>query len=87
MYYQLEQTGDFIDFATTAVFTDTFSTSGWRPTAHAFAGTDVSLNTRFALTGEIRYVWASASPGDDFSRFNRIDLSGVSMTGGIAIRY
>ena len=87
MWYRFEQHGDFIDFSTTRVFTDTFDSSGWTPTAQAFAGTDVSLNPRFALTAELRYQWANASLSRDFSGFKAIDLSGLSVTAGVSIRY
>jgi len=87
MYYKFEQTGDFIDFSTYNVFPDTFQSDGWTPTVHAFAGTDVSLNPRFAVTIEGRYEWAHKHLSSDFSNFQPIDLSGFSMTGGIVIRY
>jgi hypothetical protein len=87
MWYRFRQAGDFIDFTTTNVFTDTFDSSGWAPTAQAFVGTDVSLTPRFALTGEVRYQWAKASMSSDYAGFNRIDLSGFAATGGVSIRY
>jgi hypothetical protein len=87
MWYRFRQAGDFIDFTTTNVFTDSFDSTGWAPTVQAFAGTDVSLTPRFALTGEIRYQWAKAALGQDYAGFDRIDLSGLSATGGISIRY
>ena len=87
MWYRFQQDGDFVDFSTIRVFTDTFDSSGWTPTAQAFAGTDVSLNPRFALTAELRYQWANASLSRDFSGFKAIDLSGLSVTAGVSIRY
>jgi hypothetical protein len=87
MWYRLRQQGDFIDFATTRVFPDAFNSDGWTPTVHAFAGTDVSLSTRFAVTIEGRYQWAHATLSPDFSGFDPIDLSGFAVTSGITIRY
>jgi hypothetical protein len=87
MWHRFHQDGDFIDFTTTRVFTDSFDSSGWSPTAQGFVGTDMSLNPRFALTGELRYQWATATLGQDFPGFNRLDLSGFSATGGVVIRY
>jgi hypothetical protein len=87
LWYRLHQDGDFIDFATTRVFTDSFDSSGWTPTLQGFVGTDVTLNPRLALTGELRYQWAKATLGPDFAGFSPIDLTGVSATGGVVIRY
>ena len=87
MWYRFAQAGDFIDFATTKVFADSFDSNGWTPTAHAFGGVDVSLNPRFAVTTEGRYEWARAKLGRDFSGFDSIDLSGFTLTTGISIRY
>ena len=86
-WYRLRQEGDFIDFDTLNVFPDTFDSDGWAPTALAFAGTDVSLAARFAVSIEGRYQWAHAGLSRDFSGFDRIDLSGFSLTTGITIRY
>ena len=87
MYYNFRQHGDFIDFATLKVFPDNFESDGWTPTVHTFAGTDVSLNPRFAVTVEGRYEWAHKHLSTDFARFQPIDLSGFSMTAGFVIRY
>jgi hypothetical protein len=87
MWYRFEQKGDFIDFATTNVFHDYFDSHGVTPTAQAFAGTDISLSPRFAVSAEGRYQWARAPLSRDFSGFDRIDLSGFSLTAGFSIRY
>ncbi len=87
MYYTFRQQGDFIDFATSKVFPDYFESDGWTPTVHAFVGTDVSLNPRFAVTVEGRYEWAHKQLSTDFARFQPIDLSGFALTAGFVIRY
>ena len=87
LWSRFEQNGDFIDFATTRVFSDDFKSQGWTPTLQAFVGTDVSLNPRFAVTTEARYQWARSRLDRDFSGFDRIDLSGFALTAGISIRY
>jgi hypothetical protein len=87
MWYRLHQEGDFIDFGTLRVFPDTFDSDGWAPTVQAFAGTDVSLSARFAVSIEGRYQWARATLSRDFSGFDRIDLAGFSVSSGITIRY
>jgi hypothetical protein len=87
MRYRLQQTGDFIDFADFRVFYDKYESKGTSPMAQAFAGVDISIHPRFALTTEARYEWASARLSTDFSGFDPIDLSGVSLTAGFSIRY
>ena len=87
MWYQLRQQGDFIDMATLRVFPDDFVSDGWTPTAQGFAGTDISLTPRIALTVEGRYQWARAPLSIDYKGFDRIDLAGFAVTTGIAFRY
>lgn len=87
MYYRFRQSGDFIDYKTFDVFPSQFSSDGWAATAHAQAGADYSLNARFALTGEARYVWSKATLSHDFSGFENLDLSGFSTSAGIAVRF
>jgi hypothetical protein len=70
-----------------AIFTDTLSSSRVTPTAHALAGVEYTLTPVVALTSEARYVWARGRMSDDFQGFHRIDLSGLSATAGIAIRF
>jgi hypothetical protein len=87
MWYRFRQRGDFIDFATSRVFPDQFVSEGWTPTIQAFAGTDVSLTPRVAMTAEGRYQWARSRLSTDFSQFQPIDLSGFALTAGFSIRY
>ena len=87
MWYRFRQDGDFIDFATRNVFPDLFDSTGWTPTVQGFAGTDISLGLRFAVTAEARYQWARARMGKDFLAFDRIDLSGLAVMAGISVRY
>ncbi|MGH7718888.1 MAG: hypothetical protein ACREON_08620 [Gemmatimonadaceae bacterium] len=87
MWYRFRQRGDFVDFETLDVFGDEFESSGWTATAHALGGVDFSLTPRLALTGEARYTYAKASLDDDFEGFDRIDLSGISTTIGLSIRF
>jgi opacity protein-like surface antigen len=87
MWYRFQQQGDFVDFETLEIFSDELVTSGWAPTAQALAGLDFSLTPRIALTGEARYAWARAEPGDAFQNFDPIDLSGVSATLGVTFRF
>jgi hypothetical protein len=87
MWYRFKQDGDFINMETFDVFGDTFQSSGWAPTAIGFAGLDISLTPRLALTGEGRYTWARASMSSDFSGFEKIDLSGYNASLGLYVRF
>jgi outer membrane protein W len=87
MYYRFRQDGDFIDFSTTNVFHDLYQSDGWERIAHAMVGVDYSLGPRFALTTDARYVWASAPLSNDFAGFQNIDLSGLSTTVGLSVRF
>jgi hypothetical protein len=88
MLHRFKQSGEFIDPEESLdVFRDDYSSTGWSPTAHAATGFELSMSPRFALTGEGRYTWAKANMSQDFSRFDRIDLSGLAATAGIAVRF
>jgi hypothetical protein len=87
MWSRFRQEGDFVDFETTDVFPDRLTSTSWTPTAHGAAGIDYSLSPRFALTGEGRYTWARADLSGDFAGFDPIDLSGVSATVGLSVRF
>lgn len=87
MQYTFRQSGDFVDFQTLNVFAKTFQSKGWTPMAYAHVGTDLSLNPRFALTGDLRYSAARATLTGAFDGFDRIDLSGAAATMGLTIRY
>ena len=85
MKYEFLQYGDFIDVDSPAmdVFTDTFRSSGWTPTAHVFGGVDVRVYKRLYLSGEGRYLWSNGTPDSDFIDFDPIDLAGFKATVGV----
>lgn len=87
LWYQFEQSGDFVDFADNSVFTDFFSSSGYAPSAHVFGGTDIQLYRIVFLTVEGRYVWANAALGRDFIDFDPIDLAGFRLSTGVNVRF
>lgn len=87
MNYSFEQAGDFVDYQTLDIFTDTFLSEGNTTTFHLLAGADYSLGTRFILRGEGRYSWAEADMDRDFVDFDPIDLSGFQATVGFGIRF
>jgi hypothetical protein len=83
--YEFLQFGDFIDVdsANSAIFTDTFRSAGWTPSAHVFGGVDVRVYKRLYLSGEGRYLWSSGAPDRDFIDFDPIDLAGFKVTAGV----
>lgn len=85
MKYEFLQNGDFIDVESPAldIFTDTFRSAGWTPTAHIFGGVDVRVYRRLYLSAEARYLWANATLDRDFIRFEPLDLAGFKTTVGI----
>ncbi len=87
MWYHFQQNGDFVDFQTMDVFNARLESEGWAPTAHAFAGLEVSLSPRLGLVTETRYVTSHARLGSDFDGFSKIDLSGFSTTAGLTVRF
>lgn len=94
-WYRFSQEGDFV-FATQDEFGDDeyldilparFSSEGWAPVGHLFAGFDLSLGLRWALNIEGRYARASHRLGHDYEGFEPIDLSGLTTTIGIQFRF
>jgi hypothetical protein len=87
LWYQFEQSGDFVDFADSSVFTDYFSSGGFTPSMHVFGGTDLHLYRVLFLTFEGKYVWANAKLGQDFIDFDPIDLGGFRVSTGINVLF
>ncbi len=87
MYYAFRQSGDFVDFANLDVFPSTLESSGWTSMAYGSAGVNYSLSARVGLVAEGRYDRARAPMGTDFVGFDRIDLSGLSFTTGLHLRF
>jgi hypothetical protein len=87
VFYDFEQTGDFVDYETYDVFGDTFRSEGEAGTFHILAGAEYSLSPSFFITGEGRYSWAEAYMDGDFVGFDAIDLSGFQTTFGLAVRF
>ena len=87
MWYRFRQVGDFVDFQTLNIFHDEFESSDWAWMAHALGGVEVSLGSFFVATTEARFTWAKGPLSRDYVGFNRIDLSGLSVTAGVAVRF
>jgi hypothetical protein len=86
-YYLFKQTGDFVDYQTLDVFYTEMKSSGWAPSAYAAAGFDYAMSARLGLVTELRYDASRAPLSNDFRGFDRIDLSGLAATAGLAIRF
>jgi len=86
MEYEFRQQGDFVDFETLNVFPDRFVSQSWTPVAQGTLGLDMGLGSFTMLNLEARYTWARAPMSSDFEGFDRIDLSGVSVTAGLGFR-
>lgn len=87
MYYEFGQKGDFIDSSTLLVNPDELHSGGWAPVAQLLAGAEWSLGSRWALRTEARYLSSGASLSSDFQGFHRIDLSGVTTSVGLFVRF
>ena len=86
-WYRFRQTGDFVDFQTNDIFEGTLESVGWAPAAGAGGGADFSLSPRLALTAQGMYQWSKARPRGDFSDFKSMNLSGLSSTVGLKLRF
>jgi hypothetical protein len=84
-YYQFRQSGDFVDFQDLSVFPESFRSSGWTPTLHAFGGLDVRLYRGLYGSFQGRYTKAAGTLGSDFIDFEPIDLSGFRVSAGINV--
>jgi len=81
--YEFRQNGDFVDFTDNHVFSDTFISDGWSPTAHVLGGTDIQVMRHLMLSFEARYSWQHADLSQDFIDFEPIDLGGFRFGAGI----
>lgn len=92
--YEFVQQGDFAvqvadpnDPPDWRILGMTLDSEGNDLTAHALAGVQLSLTTRFLLRGEYRYHWGSAAlEPASFEGFEPIDLSGSNVMLGVTLR-
>ncbi len=85
--YDFGQSGSFVDFQTSRIFTDQFDATGWTPSAHVLAGADLRVWRRMYLTAEGRYTWANATLSDDFVDFEPLTLAGFRLGGGLRVYF
>ena len=85
--YRFKQEGDFVNYATNAVFSSVIgSDAQWTFAAQGMAGVDYNFSPRFGLSFDARYLHAKGELGPAFQGYERIDLSGVSATVGLSVR-
>lgn len=87
MYYSFVQSGDFIDFKTNDVFATSLESRGWAPVVYGAGGVNYAVSAHMDLVTEARYESASAQLGSSFQGFGNINLSGLSMTAGLHLRF
>jgi hypothetical protein len=90
MYYEFEQTGDFIDFGEDnwPIFYDSLLSEGWAWVGHVFGGLQWALSPQWVLTAEGRYSLADADlDRPAFGGYEPLDLSGFQGTIGFGIRF
>lgn len=88
MYYEFEQTGDFVDFVDYSIFWDSLVSSGWAWTGHVFGGVQWAVSPQWIVTAEGRYSLGETDlDRSAFSRYEPIDLSGFQGTIGFGIRF
>ena len=86
--YQFVQDGEFIDFTTFDIYDATVRSESSAFLMRASGGVNVSLGKQFVFSAEGRYNWADDEPiPGDFRDFNRIDLDGLQLIAGIAVRF
>ena len=85
--YDFEQFGDFIDYDTLDIFYDDFASQGEAFLARASAGLNISISPQFLFSVEGRYNWAQAHMEGDYFGFDPIDLDGLQILGGLAVRF
>ena len=87
LQYSLQQFGDFVDYETQEIFTDNFRTDDSAFLGQAGAGVNISISQQILFSLEGRYRWSSGDLEGDFVGFDPIDLNGVQLIGGLAVRF
>jgi hypothetical protein len=87
MWYRLHWYGDFIDLADSSVVTDDFNSKRWTGAVNGFVGLDAAVGPRYVLTARMQYTWARSRLSSDFVGPDQVDLSGLSVTAGLGVRF
>jgi len=88
-YWSYEEVGDFIDFSLDPpeIFYDRFQDDGFAFAVQALAGIEVPLGPTWNALFEGRYTWSSAELSGDFAGLGTLDLSGMALYAGVAVRF
>jgi opacity protein-like surface antigen len=86
-FYDLRQTGDFVDFVDRSVFPAVFRSRGWAPTFYVGGGADVRVLRRMQISADFRYRRAEAELNNTWVDFDPLDLSGARMTVGTSWQF
>jgi len=89
LWWQLDETGWFIDFRDPALdlFYTSYRESGNTFQAFGLLGVELSLDGPWSVNLEGRYRWADAALRYDFSGLGDIDLSGFELSAGFAFNF
>lgn len=87
LYYQFEQSGDFVDYLTLEIFSADLKSSGWTVTGYLGGGVDINITKRIYLTADLRYSLASPDLDQDFVGFDPLDLDGWRASVGLQWRF
>jgi hypothetical protein len=85
LYYQVRQSGDWVDIQDLSIFPDVFESNGWTPVAYLNGGLDLQLVRRLYLTFDARYQWAESELDGVWQGFEPLDLTSVRLSTGINI--
>jgi hypothetical protein len=85
LYYQVRQSGDWVDIQDLSIFPDVFESNGWTPVAYLNGGLDLQLVRRLYLTFDARYQWAESELDGVWQGFEPLDLASVRLSTGINI--
>jgi opacity protein-like surface antigen len=87
--WNLEESGDFIDFSVTDpfIFSDTFTDDGAAFGWYWLVGLDVPVGDQFSVFAEVRWDRVDDELGSDFRGLGDLDLSGRQITAGVAFGF
>jgi len=85
LWFDVNQTGDFVDFVDFSVFPEVFRSRGWTPSAQVFGGVDVRVFRRLYATVDGRYLWAAGELWREWIDFDPIDLAGFRLSAGLNV--
>lgn len=93
-FYRLAQSGEFVERTVDEngepaayIFGADLESRGRAAIGQLFAGVDHWFTPRLGLNVEGRYIIGSATPGIDFQGWDSLDLSGLNMGVGLALRW